>query len=143
MNTDDSVKIKMTFKAPVQRVWKTWTDPEQVLRWFGSDPNGMGIHAHLDVRPTGNYEITFQDSDHTEHTCRGSYIEVREFNKLIFTWTWKSEPGVESLVTVLFIPNGAHTQMQFEHAQVGTRSVHDYVAGWKDAFSKLDLLLRA
>jgi uncharacterized protein YndB with AHSA1/START domain len=53
-----------------------------------SDPKGKGLKAELDVRPGGYFEITFQDSDRTEHTCSGFYDEVRVLSKLTFSWQW-------------------------------------------------------
>lgn len=143
MSVEESVKIEVSFNAPIQNVWSAWTDPARVLRWFGSDPNGVGINAKLDVRKKGKFEITFQDSDHTEHTCSGHYQEISEPGKLIFTWKWKSEPDVESLVSVFLTPHGDRTQMQFEHEGVGTKSIHNYVSGWKGAFAKLERELNA
>jgi uncharacterized protein YndB with AHSA1/START domain len=95
----------------------------------------------MNVRPGGTYEISFRGSDRVEHTCFGMYTEVKRFRKLIFSWEWKSEPGVESLVTIELTPAGDHTLMQFEHSHVGIRSMHNYLTGWAAAFEKLIQLL--
>lgn len=140
--TDEgTITVETTLKAPIENVWKAWTDPSLILKWFGSDPNGQVLEAKLDVRPGGFFEISFIDSDYTQHTCSGVYNEVQEFNKLTFSWTWKSEPGVESFVTLLFAPEGNFTRMRFEHARVGNASKHDYLSGWKTTFTKLERLL--
>lgn len=140
---DDSIAIDIVISAPIQKVWAAWTDPAIVLTWFGSDPRGKGLKATLDVRPGGSFEVTFQDSDQTEHTCSGVYSIVREFTTLAFSWTWKNEPGVESLVTVLLIPEGDWTRMKFEHAHLGSESKHNYLSGWKSTFNKLERALGA
>jgi hypothetical protein len=54
---------------------------------------------------------------------------------------WKSEPGVQSFVTILFASNGSRTLMKFEHAGVGYTSAHNYAKGWKDTFIKLERML--
>jgi uncharacterized protein YndB with AHSA1/START domain len=95
----------------------------------------------MDVRPGGTFEISFRGSDYVEHTCFGMYTEVKEFRKLIFSWEWKSEPGVESLVIMELTPDGNDTFMQFEHAGVGNHSMHNYLAGWEMTFEKLKRLL--
>jgi uncharacterized protein YndB with AHSA1/START domain len=138
---EDSINLKFKIPAPVQEVWKAWTDPELILKWFGSDPKGKGLKARMDVRPGGLYEISFCGSDGVEHTCFGVYTEVKEFRKLIFNWEWKSEPGVESLVNIKFTPDGNHTLMQFEHSHVGNRSMHNYLTGWTMTFEKLNVIL--
>ena len=138
---EDSINLEIKIHAPVQEVWKAWTDPELILKWFGSDPKGEGLKARMDVQPGGMYEISFCGSDRVEHTCFGVYTEVKEFRKLIFSWEWKSEPGVESLVAIEFTPDGNHTLMQFEHSHVGNRSMHNYLTGWTMTFEKLKVIL--
>jgi uncharacterized protein YndB with AHSA1/START domain len=99
---DDVVRIETSFNATKEKVWDAWTEPEFVLKWFGSDPNGKGLRAKMNVEQGGSYEITFKDEDGTEHTCMGKYLIVENFTHLSFTWEWKNEPGVESLVNILF-----------------------------------------
>jgi uncharacterized protein YndB with AHSA1/START domain len=138
---EDTITIETIIHASIKDVWNAWTEPSIILNWFGSDPNGKGMSAELDVRPGGHFEITFANADGAEHTCFGVYIEVQICSKLSFTWTWKNEPGVESLVTVLFTSVNGLTQMQFEHAHIGTASAHNYLAGWQTTFEKLERTL--
>ncbi|MXV52647.1 SRPBCC domain-containing protein [Pedobacter sp. HMF7647] len=138
---NDSVTLEMIFRVPIEKVWQAWTDPRLLLLWFGSDPNGKGLKAELDVRPGGSFEITFRDSNNTEHTCFGVYSDVNKFSHLAFSWTWKSEPGVESSVTVELSSDGDNTRMHFRHADLGFSSAHDYQEGWKTTFQKLEKVL--
>jgi uncharacterized protein YndB with AHSA1/START domain len=137
----DTITIETIINASVENVWKAWTDPILILNWFGSDPNGKGLKAELDTRPGGSFEISFQDSDQTEHVCSGVYVDVKEFSKLTFTWIWKNEPGVESFVTVTLTPENNLTRMFFQHAHAGTASMHDYQKGWQATFQKLEQVL--
>lgn len=142
MKTDDSsILIEKHFKTSIGKIWDAWTTPTLIMNWFGSDPKGKVLKAVLDVRPGGNFEITFQDSDLTEHTCSGVYNEVRAQNKLTFSWQWKSEPGVESFILLLLIPEGKSTRMQFEHKNLVSDSKHEYAKGWQNTFSKLERML--
>jgi uncharacterized protein YndB with AHSA1/START domain len=137
----DAIKLETRIHAPVRQVWKAWTDPVLILKWIGSDPSGVGLKAEMDTRPGGKYEISFKSTDGSEHTCFGTYTEMKEFQKLVFSWEWKSEPGVESLVAVELKPDGDYTLMRFQHLHVGNRSMHDYLAGWRSTFEKLRHLL--
>jgi len=141
MEATDTINIAYHINATIAGVWKAWTDSSLILKWFGSDPQGTGIKARLNVQPGGTFEVTFKNGDGTVHTCYGVYAEVDEPNKLTFTWSWKSEPGVKSFVTVLLEPDGESTQMKFQHAHVGHESAHDYEFGWKSTFQKLDKVL--
>ena len=138
---NDTVTIRIAISAPIENVWEAWTNPALILKWFGSDPNGKGLKAKLDVRVGGFFEITFRDADQTEHTCSGVYVDVQEFSNLSFSWTWKSEPDVESFVKVVLTSKSNITQMIFQHSHIGTASSHDYLNGWQAAFSKLEQML--
>jgi uncharacterized protein YndB with AHSA1/START domain len=139
--TKDSLFIETIIHHSVEKVWEAWTEPGVIMKWFGSDPNGEVLRAQLDVRPGGSFEVTFKDSDQTEHTCYGIYNEVKKMDKLTFTWQWKSEPGVESFIIVLLAEQGKSTKMQFEHMNFGSGSKHNYIKGWESTFLKLEQLL--
>ena len=136
-----SVHIVRRFAAPRAAVWQSWTNPAVVSRWFGSDPAGTVLSAKLDVRPGGSFAVTFVDSDHTAHTCRGVYQTVEPESELSLSWGWVTEPGRESFVTVLLTTEGSSTAMVFTHARLNRDSSHDYERGWQRTFAKLDRLL--
>ena len=139
--TKNSISIDTTIHSSIEKVWEAWTDPDIIIEWFGSDPNGKGLEAQLDVQPGGRFEVTFNDSDQAEHTCSGIYKEVEELRKLTFSWMWKSEPGAESFVTVLLYPQDKNTKMLFEHSNLDPASKHGYLEGWKSTFLKLERIL--
>jgi uncharacterized protein YndB with AHSA1/START domain len=138
---NSSVFIETTVHAAVEKVWKAWTEPAFIMKWFGSDPDGEVLKATLDVRQGGSFDVTFKDSDGTEHTCSGRYDVVQAFSKLSFTWQWKNEPGVQSFINLLLSPMGELTRMQFEHMNLAGGSKHDYTKGWQSTFLKLERLL--
>jgi len=136
-----SVGIEWHFKSSPEMIWKAWTDPQMLKQWFGSDPKGKVLNVSLDIRVGGYFEVTFMDSDGTGHTCFGNYTGIRTPSVLKFTWSWKSEPGQISFVTVKLKSEPKGTLMKFEHANVDTVSAHNYEAGWRSTFKKLDCLL--
>jgi len=136
-----TILVETTVNARIEKVWKAWTDPTVIMKWFGSDPNGKVLDAKLDVRAGGYFEVTFIDSDLTEHTCSGVYHEVQPFRRLSFTWHWKTEPGVESFIRLTLTPESDITRMQLEHSNLGVGSKHDYIKGWQSTFAKLERLL--
>lgn len=138
---DDTIKIETSFNLAVEKVWEAWTDPLILLEWFGSDTNGKGIKATMNLHVGGTYEITFADSNGIQHTCIGKYLIVEKCKLLSFTWEWKNEPGVESLVTIRLKGEKNNTLMIFEHRNVGDASAHSYLAGWKATFLKLERTL--
>ena len=71
----------------------------------------------------------------------GKYFIVENFRQLLFTWEWKNERGVESLVHLSLDSINDGTMMIFEHKDLGTASAHNYLTGWKETFLKLERVL--
>ena len=126
--------------APRELVFRAWTDPEHLTRWFG--PRGCSTpRASIvtDVRPGGTWRATMVvDETGQEFPTGGFYLEVREPERLVLTWR---EPGgdFESVVTVeLADLGGDRTAMTFHQAGFTTeetrREVHE---GWSSAFDRL------
>ena len=133
-----SVRITWHFPAAPEKVWAAWTQAELVQQWFGSNPDGKVSNATLDVRPGGRFAVTFVDADGTEHTASGVYQHVELHRQLKFSWVWKSEPGVETQVTVVLAPEPNGTRMEFEHGGHTHASSHDYESGWRSTFEKME-----
>jgi uncharacterized protein YndB with AHSA1/START domain len=79
------ITITRVFDAPRELVWKAWTEPEQIARWWG--PAGWTNPLEtitMDVRPGGTFRVTsISDSDGTEMTSAGIYREVVEPERLV------------------------------------------------------------
>lgn len=133
----NAVRIIRYFDTDAASVWRAWTDAGIVSQWFGSDPAGTVVNATLDVRPGGAYSITFRDSSGLEHTASGQYRIVRPLRELSFTWTWKSEPNHQTLVTILLEDRDGRARMMFEHSQLWAGSSHGYEEGWRSTFEKM------
>jgi uncharacterized protein YndB with AHSA1/START domain len=90
--------------APRELVFKAWTDPDQVARWWG--PKGFTtIDYDMDIRPGGAYRLTMRSPEGTDHRKRGVYREIVAPERIEFTFAW-AEPdgrlGHETLITVTF-----------------------------------------
>ena len=114
-----------------------------MLKWFTSDPDGMGLHAHIDLKPGGKFEISYKDSKGAVHNCFGIYHEIVPRSKLVFSWNRDSEPGMESQVTIFFIPQGNNTLIRFEQVGVVPAAFENYQSAWATTFDKLDLMLNS
>ncbi len=143
MATKPSLTIKRRFNAPPEKVFSAWTDPEKVKRWMG--PAGVQVLlAEGTAQTGGRYRWLMKSPDGNEHDVSGVYREVILNQKLVFTWTWKSTPERESLVTIIFKGDGDGTLMTFTHEQFFDEEVRDrHQSGWNGAFEKLGTYLAA
>ena len=84
--------ISRTLNAPREQVWKAWTDPSKVKRWWG--PMGFAIPVcDMDVRPGGAFRIVMRSPYGVEYPLKGVYRKVVEPEQLIYTENWEEHPA--------------------------------------------------
>lgn len=71
--------LERALKAPRSLVWKCWTDPELLARWYG--PNVETVIHELDVRPGGLW-LSEMRAGEVSHYQRTEFIEVDEPERL-------------------------------------------------------------
>ena len=125
-----------------EQVWQAWTDPKALSVWFGPGEDNSVIHARTDVRMGGSFCVAFRMANGDEHEVNGIYREVLPASKLVFTWTWRSAPERESLVTLRLAPTATGTQMDFLHEQFWDEAERDdHEGGWLPTIDKLGRFL--
>jgi uncharacterized protein YndB with AHSA1/START domain len=141
--TKPSLTIKRRFNASAEKVFAAWTDPEKVKRWMGPGEVKV-LSAENDPRSGGRYRWLMKSPDGQEHDVGGVYREFIPNEKLVFTWTWKSTPERDSLVTITFCSDGNGTIMTLTHEQFFDEEARDrHQNGWNGAMDKLDKYLTA
>ena len=126
-----------------EKVWRAWTDPEALKRWWGPDAADRVSAVQLDVRVGGRFRIVFGGPRGTDHEVQGVYKEVVRPRKLVFTWTWpNTTPERESLVSIVFKAAGSGTELDFRHEQFFDEAARDgHRRGWSAALDKLEAYL--
>lgn len=129
------------FNAPRALVWRAWTDPAMVAKWWGPKEYPAS-QIEFDVRPGGKLKAMLcgvEDGKTLSH--HGTIVEVREPERLVFTFAWdeEGERGLETVVTLEFTEKNGKTQLVFRQSPFqsdGERDGHGY--GWNSAFDRLD-----
>lgn len=136
--------LNRSYPVAPEKVWRAWTDPEAIKRWWGPGGNDPVPVAQLDVRVGGRFRIVFGGPEGRDHECAGVYREVVPNRKLVFTWTWPNSTAErESLVTIVFKRVGSGTELEFRHEQLFDETVRDnHERGWSESFAKLERFLQ-
>ena len=80
----DHVHISRIFDAPRELVFKAWTDPEQLLKWYA--PTGCKItFPQIDIKPGGSFLSCIHIPDGKECWCKGTYQEVVFPERIVHT----------------------------------------------------------
>ncbi len=125
--------------APREVVFKAWTDPERVKRWWG--PKGFtNPVCELDPRPGGAIRIHMRAPDGVVYPMTGVFNEIVEPERLVFTsgaLDAKGNPLFEILTTVTFAEHGGKTKLTM-HAKVmmATAAAAPHLAGMEMGWSQ-------
>jgi uncharacterized protein YndB with AHSA1/START domain len=140
---EQEVVITRTFDAPRERVFKAWTDPEQVSAWYGPEQYDTPREKiRIDLRVGGRYELTMvQRADGTEFAIGYDIVELAEPELLVLRSDPMPEIGMhEPTVTRVELHDiGGRTRMTLTDGPY-TESGHAE-AGWIAAFDKLAALV--
>ena len=100
--TDEQILITRGFDAPKDLVYKAWTTPELVKRWWHADRGEMTV-AQIDLREGGQWRYVMQPEDGLEVGFHGEYREIVPNERIVATETYEGVPeGVtEEQATVL------------------------------------------
>ncbi len=141
-NTDQrEIATSRVFDAQRKLVWKVWTDPNHIARWWG--PRGFTNTIHkMDVKPGGVWEFIMHGPDGIDYPNKVTYLEVNKPERLVYE---HGEAGELSFfrVTVTFQELGDKTeltmQMLFETAEQRNQVAEKYgaVEGLKQNMDKL------
>jgi uncharacterized protein YndB with AHSA1/START domain len=148
-----SLKIVRVFNAPIERVWKRWTDPDEFMCWWGPK-DFTAPYAKLDIRPGGKYLSSMRDPSGKEYWSTGIYREIIEPNRLVYTDSFADEHGNivdasyygmgeniprEMEVEIEFEDIGGKTRMTLEHCGLPEgEDQKNAKEGWNQSFDKLE-----
>jgi uncharacterized protein YndB with AHSA1/START domain len=132
--------VSRRFKAPREHVFRAFTEPAQLAKWFG--PKGFTVPAlALDVRPGGAWRTTMRSPEGKEHVVSGVYREIVRPSRLVFTWAHETAGprGHETVVTIeLFeVPDGTRLELRQEVFQ-SIESRDQHARGWSGCFDCLE-----
>ncbi len=142
ISSDISLNLKRTFAAPREQVFKAWTDPSALKKWWGMGDDWSTPIAEVDLREGGQYRLGMQEPNaEAPYVVFGTYRVVEPPDKLVYTWNWEGLESEETLVTVLFRDLGSSTEVELIHSQFTNdeeREKHNQ--GWVGCLLQLEKL---
>jgi len=145
-----SITITRVYDAPRTLVWRAWTDPNMMKRWFG--PRGFtNPVCELDVRVGGSLRIVMRGPDGNDYPMKGVFREVVPNERLVFTNIAVDAMGnhqLEGETIVTFAENAGKTTLTVQSRAVGLVPVAPQMlagmeAGWTQSLEKLGEMFAA
>jgi uncharacterized protein YndB with AHSA1/START domain len=148
--SDREIVITRLFDAPRELIWKAWTDPEHVVKWWG--PRGFTTTIHeIEVKPGGIMRYTMHGPDGTDYPNEKEFIEVVRPERLVYMHRGHKDGdvGAEFQSTWTFEAEGAKTRVTmrgvFASAEARERVVREYgaIEGGNQTLERLEEKLAA
>jgi uncharacterized protein YndB with AHSA1/START domain len=110
--TDEQILITREFDAPKRLVYKAWTTPELVERWWHAS-RGRVTSIDIDLRVGGTWRYVMVTPGGFEVAFHGEYLEIVPEERIVSTEVYESEPtpAGETLNAVTFAEYDGRTTL--------------------------------
>ena len=154
-NPELDLMFERIVDVPRELVWKCWTEPEHLVKWFTPRP-WTTTGCEIDLRPGGTFRSVMRSPEGQEFDNAGCYLEVVPNERLV--WTNTLEPGFRPagppaegtaechrllFTAVIFLePHGSGTKYtaMAMHGEPGSKAQHEamgFEEGWGAALAQL------
>jgi uncharacterized protein YndB with AHSA1/START domain len=140
--TDTQILITRDFDAPPHLVYRAWTTPELVKRWWSAG-RGTVTSAEIDLRVGGTWRWVMVTQDGFEVAFHGEYRELVPDARIVSTEVYEGMPEGEALNTMTFTKKNGRTSLAIlvQHSCREHRDAHidsGMEGGMQDAMDLLE-----
>lgn len=134
METTKKVTVEATVQAPVEKVWKYWSEPDHIKKWNSASDDWHTPVAENDLRVGGTFRSRMEAKDGSfGFDFGGTYDEVKEHEVIAYTL------GDGRKVQITFKGQGNETQITETFDAEATNPIEMQQQGWQailDNFKK-------
>ncbi len=140
--TDEQILITREFDAPKHLVYKAWTTPELVKRWWNAKRGEVTV-AEIDLRVGGAWRYVMVADGGFEVGFHGEYREIVPNERIVATEIYEGMPEAEAVNTLTLTEADGRTTLTIlvQHASKEHRDGHvdsGMEAGMQDAMDLLE-----
>jgi uncharacterized protein YndB with AHSA1/START domain/predicted enzyme related to lactoylglutathione lyase len=144
--------ITQIFDSPLSTVWKAWTEPEHIMKWWGPKDFTASIVKN-DLREGGSYLYCIRSHDGEDVCSTGVYKEIVPMERIVATDSFADSEGnvvaashygmsgdwpLELNAIVIFEEVDGKTKLTLQHQGFPDHKNRDFAeTGWKESFDKL------
>ena len=147
--SDTQILIKREFDAPRHLVYRAYTEPALIKRWWSGD-RGEVTSVEVDLRPGGKWRYVMRANDGFEVAFHGEYREIVPNERLVSTEVYEGAPNAEAaaaLDTATFEEKDGRATLTILQ-QLPSKDVRDAIinsgmeGGLQEAFDHLEQVLK-
>jgi uncharacterized protein YndB with AHSA1/START domain len=145
--SDTEILITREFDAPRHLVYRTWTTPELIRRWWSGD-RGQVTSIEVDLRPGGAWRYVMTANAGFEVAFHGEYQEIVPDERIVSTEIFEGMPDAGAVSTTTFEGVGTRTKVSIlvRHQNKANRDAHvasGMEDGLQEALSYLEQVARS
>ena len=123
--------VRRTIDAPAERLFQAFTEPEQLLQWWGPAPARCS-HVELDLRVGGRYRIGNAFPDGSVVWIVGEFERISPPHELVYSWRLEGVGRDVERVTVRLEDKGRATEVVVLHERISSAKARDgHAQGWE------------
>ncbi len=154
------VVIVRYFDAPVEQLWKAWTEPERMKRWWGPKDFTSPV-IKIEFRVGGKYLLDMRGPDGKDYWSTGIYEEIAPMKRIVVKDSFSDKDGkivpasyyrmapgfpLQSQMILTFEGYGDKTKITIRYPDLGelnAKDLENMKQGWSQQLDKLEGILRA
>lgn len=145
--TDTQILITREFDAPKHLVYRAWTTPELIMRWWAGE-RGHVTKAEVDLRVGGRWRYVMVAHGGFEVAFHGDYREIVTNERLVSTDVYEAIPDIEAIDTLTLTEEDGRTTLTIlvDHPTKESRDGHvnsGMEVGLQEGMDKLELIARS
>lgn len=126
MSNKQLITIKTIVNAPIETVWKCWTEPQHIKNWNNALPDWHTTTAENDLRVGGKFLSRMEAKDGSfGFDFYGIYDEVNLYHIIAYTL------GDKRKVKITFVSEENKTEIMEEFEAESIHSIEMQEDGWK------------
>ena len=123
--SDTQILITREFDAPRHLVYRAYTTPELIRRWWAGD-RGQVTSAEVDLRPGGSWRYVMVANAGFEVAFHGEYQEIIDGERIVATEVFEGAPDAAAVSTTTFAEHDGGTTLSIlvQHISQENRDMH-------------------
>ena len=119
------IMISLQFDAPRHLVFRAWTTPALIRRWWAGD-RGKVTSAEVDLRPGGTWRYVMTANGGFEVAFHGEYREIVPDERIVCTEVFEGMPEAAAVSTATFTERDGQTTLTIlvQHTSQEHRDMH-------------------
>jgi uncharacterized protein YndB with AHSA1/START domain len=144
---DNQILITRDFDAPRHLVYRAWTTPELIRRWWSGD-RGEVTSAEVDLRVGGSWRYVMVANGGFEVAFHGEFREIVPNERIVSTEIYEAVPEAMALNTLTLTERDGRTTLTIlvEHGERRFRDLHvesGMEAGMQESLDHLEQVARS